>query len=98
MDPEPSDSREVDESQRKAEDPQTARLRERYLGRAAPSPLSLAGAGLELAGIVLVLTAGGWWLDGALGTGGPWIMISGVAIGTIGGMYNLWRRGKRFFR
>ena len=52
----------------------------------------------ELAGGVVILTVGGWWLDNWLGTKGPWLMIAGACIGTIGGLYNLWRRGRKFFR
>ncbi|MEX0774885.1 MAG: AtpZ/AtpI family protein [Phycisphaeraceae bacterium] len=57
---------------------------------------ALAGAGLEFAGVVAILTLLGWWADGKLGTA-PWLVISGMAIGLIGGMYKLWRIGKRFF-
>jgi F0F1-type ATP synthase assembly protein I len=58
--------------------------------------MALMGAGLEFAGGVLVLTLLGWWLDGKWGTG-PWLMITGLAIGFFGGMYKLWRLGRNFF-
>ena len=61
------------------------------------SPLVMASAGLELAGIVVVFVLGGWWLDTKL-VSHPWVMITGLTIGTIGGLYNLWRRGKQFFK
>lgn len=94
MEPELSDS---GETQQNAQDPHIGRLRERYLGPAVPSPMSLAGTGLELAGTVAVLTVGGWWLDGLLGSQ-PWFMIGGLIIAAIGGIYNLYRRGKQFFK
>ena len=96
MGPKPPDSRERVEP-KPAEDPQTARLREKYSGRAAPSPIWLASAGLELAGVIVALTFGGWWLD-TMFDSQPWLMITGVAVGAIGGIYSLWRRGKQFFR
>lgn len=74
----------------------TARLRKKYLPQDGPKPMALAGAGLELCGIVLVLTLGGWWLDMKFGSS-PWWLVGGLAIGTIGGIYNLWCRGSRFF-
>lgn len=60
------------------------------------NPLLMMGAGVELAGVVLVMAIGGWWLDGKLGTG-PWMMVAGVGVGMVGGIYNLYRIGKRFF-
>jgi len=72
-------------------------LRQQYLERSGYSPLTMASAGLELAGIMAVLVLGGWWLDAKLTTS-PWLMIVGLAIGAVGGLYNLWRRGKRFFK
>ena len=71
-------------------------LRERYLDRHGPGPLAMAGAGLELGAVVVVLTLGGWWLDTKLLTL-PTFVIGGLMIGMIGGLYNLWRRGRRFF-
>ena len=58
--------------------------------------MAMAGAGLELTGVVLALTLGGWWLDTTLNTL-PWFVISGLMVGMIGGLYNMWRRGRRFF-
>ena len=61
-----------------------------------PNPMALVGVGFELAGVVAVMTLGGWWLDGKFGTR-PWLMIIGLVISVTGGLYNLWRQGKRFF-
>ncbi|MCX5662191.1 MAG: AtpZ/AtpI family protein [Planctomycetota bacterium] len=56
----------------------------------APAPIdaakALAGAGFELAGIVVVMTLGGWWLDNHLGTK-PWLLLVFAAIGVVGGLY-----------
>ena len=61
-----------------------------------PTPWALAGAGIELAGTVCLLTLLGWWLDSHWGTR-PWLMIGGTFIGAVGGIYNIWKTGKRFF-
>ena len=61
-----------------------------------PNPLSLMGAGIELAGAVGGLALLGWWLDSKWSTG-PWLMCIGLAMGLIGGTYKLWCMGKRFF-
>ncbi len=70
-------------------------------GRAAPerrtaSPWALAGAGMELAGVMGVLTVGGWWLDEKYATG-PWLMFAGLVAGMVGGTYNVWRIGRKYF-
>ncbi len=62
-----------------------------------PSPLTLIGSGFEFAGAVALLTLGGWWLDGRLGSR-PWLMLLGLLVGTVGGIYRLYLEGKRFFR
>lgn len=64
--------------------------------RPKPNPLSLLGAGLELAGLIAVLALGGWWLDRRYGTL-PLFTLIGAAVGIVGGLYNLWKRAKRFF-
>lgn len=64
--------------------------------RPDPSPMLLMGAGMELTGLVIVLALGGWWLDGKWGTS-PWLTVTGAGIGIVGGIYNLYRIGKRFF-
>ena len=62
----------------------------------AASPWALAGAGMELAGVVVAFTLGGWWLDKKLGTG-PWLMLVGAFVSIVGGLYNLYRTGRRSF-
>jgi len=73
-----------------------SREREGAASRQEPDVWRLAGVGLELAGTTAVLTLGGWWLDGVLGTE-PWLLVVGVTIGVVGGMYKLYRVGKRYF-
>lgn len=65
--------------------------------RREPSPMALMGSGVEFAGVVVLLTLGGWWLDGKWDTS-PWFMLAGLLVGTVGGMYRLYLEGKRFFR
>lgn len=64
--------------------------------RKPAGPWSIAGAGMEMGFVVGALTLGGWWLDEKFGTD-PWWMFTGLAVGLIGGTYNVWRAGKRFF-
>ncbi|MEE9212860.1 MAG: AtpZ/AtpI family protein [Phycisphaeraceae bacterium] len=64
--------------------------------RGEPNPMVLVGAGVELGGVVAVLTLGGWWLDARWDTE-PWLMFAGLAVGLVGGTYNVWRIAKRFF-
>lgn len=61
-----------------------------------PNPLALAGAGLELGLVIAAMTLGGWWLDQKMGTR-PWLMVIGLAVALIGGTYNVYRQGKRYF-
>jgi F0F1-type ATP synthase assembly protein I len=61
-----------------------------------PSPWPLVGAGVELGGVVAILALAGHWLDGRWHTG-PWLVLAGLAIGLVGGTYNLWKQGQRFF-
>ena len=64
--------------------------------RQEPSPWNLAGAGFEFGAVVAVLSLLGWWLDGKWGTG-PWLLLVGVTVGVTGGLFKLWKTGKRFF-
>ncbi len=58
------------------------------------SPLALAGLGLELAVIVILIAAGGRWLDRLWGTE-PWLLVLGAGLGMVLAMYNLIRRVRR---
>ena len=60
------------------------------------NPMALLGAGMELGGVIAVLTLLGWWLDGKWGTE-PWLMLTGLSVAVVGGTYNVWRIAKRFF-
>lgn len=110
--PSPDSPAESDESARSADGPdftdldeQNRQLRDnladkrwdKYLGRQKASPLVFATAGIELVGLVGGLTLLGWWVDGALGTL-PTLTVVGLTIGTIGGLYRLYQRGKPFFQ
>jgi F0F1-type ATP synthase assembly protein I len=64
--------------------------------RREPNPWSLAGAGFEFGAVVAALGLLGWWLDGKWSTQ-PWLLIVGVAVGVSGGLFKLWKTGKRFF-
>jgi F0F1-type ATP synthase assembly protein I len=59
-------------------------------------PWSLVGVGVELGGAVALMTLAGWWLDRRWNSG-PWLMLTGMGVGLIGGMYNLYKEGKRHF-
>lgn len=61
-----------------------------------PNAMSLLGAGVELGGVVAALTLLGWWLDQKAGLS-PWLTLTGMTIGIVGGLYNLYRSAKRFF-
>lgn len=63
----------------------------------APTFSVMAGAGMELAGVLVVLTALGWWLDmHVLGTK-PWLTLAGAGLGIVGGLYRVWRQSKQWF-
>lgn len=56
----------------------------------SPSWLRHAGVGLELAGAVAGFTLVGYWIDRHFGSA-PWGLLVGLALGLIGGLYNLVR-------
>lgn len=60
-----------------------------------PPLWAMAGAGIELAAVVTVMLLIGKFLDRYFGTD-PWLLVTGAAIGFIGGLYNLIKRFKRF--
>ena len=45
----------------------------------------------------MVLALLGWWLDRRWGTS-PWLLLLGTLLGAVGGVYNLWKMGRRVFR
>ena len=53
-----------------------------------PGWVRYSGVGLELAGAVAGLSLLGYWIDGKFGTG-PWGLLGGLAMGLVGGIYNL---------
>jgi F0F1-type ATP synthase assembly protein I len=58
--------------------------------RRFPGWVRYSGVGLELAGAMAGLAFVGYWIDGRFGTG-PWGILGGVAIGLVGGLYNMVR-------
>ncbi|MCE9592400.1 MAG: AtpZ/AtpI family protein [Planctomycetes bacterium] len=60
-----------------------------------PNLWAFAGVGLELAAGIGVLAFLGWWLDKRWGTG-PWLLVTGAALGFAGGFYNLWKHARRY--
>jgi F0F1-type ATP synthase assembly protein I len=57
----------------------------------------LAGIGFELVGAVVGLTLIGYWWDRHFGSS-PWGLLTGAALGLIGGMYNLIRQSLSAFK
>lgn len=64
--------------------------------KSEPNPWLLLGAGFELAGLVVILTLLGYWLDTRWQTS-PWLLLTGATLGCIGGFYQLWQLARRFF-
>jgi len=58
--------------------------------RRFPGWVRYSSVGLELAGAVAGLALVGYWIDRRFGTP-PWGILGGVAIGLVGGLYNLVR-------
>ena len=59
-------------------------------GQQFPGWVRFSGVGLELAGAIAGLALVGYWVDKHFGTH-PWGILAGVAIGLVGGLYNLIR-------
>ena len=55
-----------------------------------PGWVRYSGVGLELAGAIAGFALIGHWIDGRFGTS-PWGILVGVALGLVGGLYNLVR-------
>lgn len=60
-------------------------------GRMLQSYGSFAGLGLQFAGSLTAFTLAGLWLDRQLGSL-PWLLLTGVAIGLLTGMWLLIKR------
>lgn len=63
----------------------------------APSPMALLGVGAEVGLTVAALVLMGWWLDRKWGTT-PLLILVGAGFGIVGGMLNLWRQSRKYFR
>ena len=58
---------------------------------------ALSGIGFELAAAVAGFTLIGYWWDRHFGTS-PWGLLTGIALGLIGGTYNLIRQSLSAFK
>jgi F0F1-type ATP synthase assembly protein I len=58
--------------------------------RRAPGWIRYSGIGIEVAGAIAGFALIGYWLDRRFGTA-PWGFLGGLAIGLVGGIYNLVR-------
>jgi F0F1-type ATP synthase assembly protein I len=76
-------------------EPSSARDMIRQAQKASLDFASVTTVGLELGGIIMLMTLGGWWIDGKMGTG-PWCLLTGAFIGVTGGMYRLFQISKKF--
>jgi F0F1-type ATP synthase assembly protein I len=74
-----------------------AKMSQQKRGRDSTAWMSLAGLGLEFAAAVAGFAALGWWLDREFGTE-PTALLICVALGLIGGMYNLIRQSLKAAR
>ncbi len=64
--------------------------------KAQANPLAMAGAAMELGIAIAGLALVGWWLDSKFTTT-PWLMMTGLAMGLIGGTYNIWKMSRKYF-
>lgn len=60
-------------------------------GSEAPEPGELVGVGLQFAGAIVLFLFLGRWLDSRFGTE-PWLLVTGVVVGAVGGFYSMYRR------
>jgi F0F1-type ATP synthase assembly protein I len=104
----PEDSPRRDDAQPQAEQPQTEQPQTeedspgqmpRWLRTEAGEleGANLASLGLGFAGAVALLSFLGLWLDRRFGSS-PWLLLSGLAIGLVGGTVSLVRRTARASR
>ena len=59
----------------------------------APGGGDMTSAGLQFAGALLLFTLGGNWLDGKFGTK-PWLLLTGIALGLVGGFISLLKQAQ----
>lgn len=52
------------------------------------NPTRYMGLGVEMMASIVGPTLLGWWLDGKFGTE-PWLVVSGMLLGLVGGFYNM---------
>ena len=58
---------------------------------------TMLGTGVELAGVVTVLTLIGWWLDQRFETS-PWLILTAAVMGIIGCLYKIWLIWQRMYQ
>lgn len=58
---------------------------------AASQAGAVMGVGLQFAGAILLFLFLGRWLDERLGTE-PWLLLTGVLVGAVGGFISLYRQ------
>jgi F0F1-type ATP synthase assembly protein I len=63
-------------------------------GKQPASPMSMLGAGMDLAVAVLLFVLLGYKLDDWLGTK-PWLVLVGALLGMLVGFYSLYKRVQR---
>lgn len=66
-------------------------------GQEANELWRISGLGIEFVGIIAGMTVLGWFADKWLGTG-PWLLLTGVFIGLIGGGVRFARDAQRAAR
>jgi ATP synthase protein I len=59
--------------------------------RASTQAARMMGVGLQFAGSIVLFLLLGQWLDARLGTE-PWLLITGVMVGSTAGFYSLYRQ------
>lgn len=67
--------------------PSGPRKTKSMFGNMKPSDIKALGIGLELTMVIGGLAYGGHWLDQKWDTG-PWLLLTGVIIGTLGGSWH----------
>lgn len=57
---------------------------------------ALGGSGTEILASIVGLGLLGWAFDRWCGTQ-PWLLVTGLVLGTVGGVYNVVKKGRAFF-